>query len=383
MAFLIKALGAGPGGGAERILATVSTALADRGHKVAVFSFDPPDVRDFYEVGPHVGRVRLGVGQTQQRSGAAVSARRILLLRRAMKAFSPEVAIGFMHSAFIPLAIALIGTRIPVIGSERTSFAHYRDRPLDRLLLRMSVPLLRRLTVNSEQVRQGYPEPIARRMRVLANPVARREFLADPIGPERKRLLCVGGLRPEKDHRTLLSAFALVAAAFPCWSLRIVGDGPLRRSLEEQAAALEIDDRVEFTGGRRNVDDEYRAAQLFVLPSLYEAFPNCIAEALAHGLPVVGFADCPGANELILPGLNGQLATGSDRARGLAQSLTPLMADARLRQSLGGNGPSTIERYSPQAITDEWERLLADAVRTTGSRGRGLIISAAGEKGQA
>jgi glycosyltransferase involved in cell wall biosynthesis len=82
------------------------------------------------------------------------------------------------------------------------------------------------------------------------------------------------------------------------------------------------------------------------------------AEALAHGLPAVGFADCPGTNELIVHGSNGILVAGGERVRALGTALRLLMNSPTLRVELGRNGPGSVLRFSLDAITDRWEALL-------------------------
>ena len=363
IAFLIKALGAGPGGGAERVLAVISSALAKRGHEVSVLSFDDPGAPDFYAISAEVQRIRMGTGPATVRSGLAPSAKRLVRIRRAVHRLDPDIAIGFMHSSFIPLGLALVGSQIPVIGSERTSFPHYRSRPQQRALLRLSVPLLKALTVNGAEVRSGFPAGLRAKMTVIPNPVMEAASLADPGRKGRKTLLCVGGLRSEKDHQTLILAFARIAEAFPDWRLRIVGEGPLRNALATRIEELGMGERIELAGGVREVEREYQAASLFALPSIYEAFPNCLAEALAHGLPVVGFKDCPGTNALVIHGVNGLLASGENRVQALSETLTSLMASETLRSACGKAGPSSVGGYSLSNAVDRWEGLLQEFAR--------------------
>lgn len=360
--FVIESLSL-PGGGAERILTLIANALAGRGHDVTILSFDRDGAADFYRVDAGVRRIREG-SRGKSGPGPWTKARRPARLRAIAQSLRPEVAVGFMYSAFIPLSAALVGTGIPVIGSERTSFAHYRSRPFLQLLLHASLPLLARLTVNGEAVRKGFPRWIASKMTVVPNPVAAQEEHADPIGPGTKTLLSVGGLRPEKDHTTLVTAFADIAGRFPDWRLRIVGEGPLRSRLETLVASLGLSERVELPGASEHVDRAYRAAQLFVLPSLYEAFPNCLAEALAHGLPSIAFADCPGANDLITDGLNGRLAAANDRRAGLSAALEQLMASPSHRRLLGEAAPQTVRHYAIGEITDRWEQLFLSVVES-------------------
>jgi glycosyltransferase involved in cell wall biosynthesis len=247
---------------------------------------------------------------------------------------------------------------IPVVGSERTSYAHYRIHPFHRIFFRVGVRFFAQLTVNGVRIREGYPPSIAAKMKVVPNPVARAKALSDPVGGTLKTLLSVGGLRREKDHATLLCAFARIADRFPDWRLRIVGEGPMRPALEAQIAGLGLIGRAELAGASEMVEGEYRAAQLFVLPSLYEAFPNCLAEALAHGLPAVGFADCPGTNDLIIPGVNGSLASGVDRDVSLACALADLMGSASLRSDFGKAAPDVARNRDIEDVAELWEEVI-------------------------
>lgn len=366
--FVIKSLESA-GGGAERIVTFISSALADRGHDVEILTFDARDAEDFYTVSSNVGRIRMGRGGG--RSGLFATMLRTVRLRRAALEIQPDVVVAFMHSAFIPAALAFLGTGVPLIGSERTSFDHYRRRPLERALLHLTAPLLRRLTVNGEAIRRGFPPNLAARMAVIPNPVMTASKISKRPGPIDKTLLSVGGLRPEKDHSTLILAFASIANRFPDWRLRIVGDGPLRDKLSREVRSLGLEARIDLAGATRSVEREYRSAHLFVLPSIYEAFPNCVAEALAHGLPAVGFADCAGTNELIVPGVNGTLAEGDTRAVALAGELAKLMSSPALRDSMARAAPATVAHYRVAKIVEQWEGLLEQVVASkAGSRRR-------------
>jgi len=183
---------------------------------------------------------------------------------------------------------------------------------------------------------------------------------ADVRGEDRtsRTLLAVGRLEDQKDHRTLIRAFAEIAGDFPDWRLRIVGEGELRPDLEALVRRHRLEGRVALPGAISEIGEEYEAAQLFVMSSSYESFGLTSAEALAHGLPVIGFADCPGTNELVQEGVNGRLVEGADRATALAAGLAGLMSSPGERERLGAAGPASIECFAPERITDVWEALL-------------------------
>ncbi len=358
--FVIKTLEL-PGGGAERVIAEITAALAHRGHEVAILSFDRPGGEAFYRLPSTVRRIALGIGDIRSGTGAGEAGRRIAAMRRLAKEERPDVAIGFMHSAYIPLGLALLGSGIPVVASEHIAYDHYRTRPLQAALLRLTPVLARAITVISPAIRDGFPAMLRRRMMVVPNPVGihggRNADVSGGAG-SMKTLLSVGRLEEQKDHRTLIDAFARIAADFPDWRLRIVGEGSLHSSLEAQVKGLSLADRISLPGATSEIEEEYGAAQLFAMPSSYESFGLATAEALSHGLPVVGFADCPGTNELVQDGINGLLVEGRDRVGALAEGLAALMSSAERRKALGAAGTASISDFAPERVADRWEKLL-------------------------
>jgi GalNAc-alpha-(1->4)-GalNAc-alpha-(1->3)-diNAcBac-PP-undecaprenol alpha-1,4-N-acetyl-D-galactosaminyltransferase len=347
------------GGGAERVLAQVTSALVQRGHDVTLLTFDSPVSPDFYPIDRDVRRIWLNAGRQQARTSASDLIKRVTALRAAFRNDAPDVAIGFMHSAYIPLALAALGQSIPVVASEHIVWSYFGDRPLDRLVLRGTARLYAATTFVSAGDEQGFPRAMARRSTVISNPIQDlTAACADPSGGPSKTLLSVGRLTHQKDQATLIDAFARIADRYPHWRLRIVGEGELRGALESQVERVGLAGRVELPGAVRDICNEYAQAQLFVLPSRYESFGLATAEALAAGLPAVGFADCPGTNALIAHESNGLLVSGSDRVAALAEALDRLMASAVDRTRLGSAGPASVQQFALPRIVSAWEALL-------------------------
>lgn len=356
--FATKSL-AVPGGGAERVLAELTSALAERGHDVTVASFDLSGVPPFYRFDDRVQLIPLGIGRADRGSGPLEVVRRMRVLRQLARRLCPDVAVGFMHSTYVPLAFGLARSGIPAVGSEHIIYEHYSNHPLQRFLLLAAGRFLAAVTAISTTMRDGFPEPLQSKMHAIPNPV---RLIGRRNRGERKMkartLLNVGRLEKQKDQATLIAAFAKVTGRFPDWRLRIIGEGPLRGGLEAQVAQLGLSDRIELPGAVSDIEREYAAADIFVMPSLYESFGLATAEALASGLPAIGFADCPGTNELIGDEVNGLLVRGEDRAEAIAAGLARLMGDDDLRAAIGAAGPASVEKYSLAAVADQWEVML-------------------------
>lgn len=362
--FCIKALNDVGGGGAERVLTDIANGLSRRGADVTVLSFDPPGGEPFYPLDPAIARIELGLGPTAERATLDITLQRMRALRAAVVQEAPDVAIGFMHSMYVPLGFALLGSGVPVVASEHIVKQHYRSRRLEALALMATPFLVRRITCVSPQAKEGHSALLRRKMVPVANPVTVRPAgRADVVGKpgERKVLLSVGRLVDQKDPQTLIAAFAMLAQRFPDWDLRIMGDGELRPALEAQIARLGLQDRVAMPGAVKDIGKEYLGAQLFVLASRYESFGLTTAEALGHGLPAVGFADCAGTNQLIRPGINGELAEpGDDRATALAESLALLMGNAAKRQHYAQNALLIAGQHGLDTALNEWQALLVE-----------------------
>ena len=133
-----------------------------------------------------------------------------------------------------------------------------------------------------------------------------------------------------KDQDVLLRAFASIP---PGPRLRLIGDGPMRRSSENLAHELGIHDRVDFLGDRDDVPSLLASSDVFVLASKFEMFPLSILEAMRAGLPVIA-SDVGGVREAVVHGETGLLVPrGSIPA--LAQALTQILSNLDLRLHFG------------------------------------------------
>ncbi len=163
------------------------------------------------------------------------------------------------------------------------------------------------------------------RMEVLPDGIDVDRFTPGPAARE-PLLLFVGSLIERKGAQHLLDALPDIAARFPEVRLAIVGDGPQRSALEQQARALGLADRVEFVGfqSQAQIAVWMRRARLFVLPSLEEALGIVLLEALASGTPCVA-SRVGGIPEVVTPEV-GRVVPPADPAS-LSQAIVSVLAD--------------------------------------------------------
>ena len=195
--------------------------------------------------------------------------------------------------------------------------------------------------IAGELSRNGFaPE----RVFALPNAVDTMRFAARaPNTSDVRTFLYVGRLVREKALDTLLDAFADVFAGSGRARLVLVGDGPLREELGQQAKARGIAGDVDFVGHRTNVEDYVAAADVGVLPSLIEGLSNTLLEFMAAGMPAIA-SKVSGSEDMVVTGSNGWLFEPGDRAA-LAKCLAEAASVDRERlRELGQAARAQIER---------------------------------------
>jgi glycosyltransferase involved in cell wall biosynthesis len=166
----------------------------------------------------------------------------------------------------------------------------------------------------------------------------------------------VAGLRRIKGLDVLIAAAAKIVARVPDARFVIVGEGPERESALHQVGNFGLEDSFEFLGHRDDVPALLAEADLFVLPSRSEAFPNAVIEAMAAGLPVVA-TRVGGIAELVQRERTGVLVPSED-PEALAAAVMNLMARPDRANALGRAARQEIERqYSLSSMVARFEEL--------------------------
>ena len=199
-----------------------------------------------------------------------------------------------------------------------------------------------------------------------ANRAAVRESWGVPEGAS-VALFCAK-LQPWKRPHDLLQAFAHADVAGS--HLVFAGDGPLARALESQAAKLGVRDRVHFLGfqNQTQLPAVYRSADLFVLPSEYDACPVVVCEAMLCGVPVVLSDEIRGRRELIDAGETGYIFRCGD-LEALATVLRGALADPGRLAAMGAAARRKMDFFSPRTHVRDFVHLLDETLGVVPAHG--------------
>ncbi|MHB1566942.1 MAG: glycosyltransferase family 4 protein [Acidiferrobacter sp.] len=356
-------------------MSLLANAWATRGHTVTLITLTPV-IEDFYQLAPTIARIGLGLVKDSfgLREKVCANLVRLRSLRRAAYNTRPDVVISFVDQMNITTLLALAGTGIPVVISERVNpMKHHIAWPW-QLLRRLTYPFARGLVVQSPTlVRWARRHARSSRVHVIPNPVMVNTSepvsvpAGSPLSGRSPFIIAIGRLTHQKGFDHLIRAFASCAARHPQWRLVILGEGAMRPILERLITTEQLSGRVLMPGIQQNTSDWLRKADLFVLSSRFEGFPNALLEAMAAGLAVVSYACESGPADIITDQVNGVLIPPGN-IDALTVAIDTLMADEGRRRSLGAQAREVRHRFDIDAILGLWDAVISQVSRRPTAR---------------
>lgn len=360
-------------GGAERVTANLANYWSSCGHELTVATLAPASA-DFYELAPTIKRVALNLTSTPSGllAGARENLRRIGALRAVLQQEDPDFAIAMMSTSNVLLALATKGLpRIRAIGVEHT---HPPQMPLGLPweILRYAAysQLAAVVSLTHESAYWLRKKTTASKVPIIPNaavwPLADQMPRVDPetvCRSGRKLLLGVGRLSEEKNFGKLIEVFERLATHHEEWDLALLGEGPERPALEARIKDAGLAGRIFLPGRIGNVGRWYERADLYVMTSRFEGFPNTLVEAMAYGLPSISFDCDTGPRDIIRHGIDGLLVPPND-LESLQAALKQLMNDSDLRKAYGMRAIETRQRFSIEKIAAMWQSLFDECTRS-------------------
>jgi glycosyltransferase involved in cell wall biosynthesis len=273
----------------------------------------------------------------------------------------PVCSVSFITSANVWAGLTCNLTRTPYVVSERTSpnrsinkFGYFQNH-LTATLYKRSKAIVVSASGVEQCLRENKEFEKLKNICKINNAVSLFEPLTNKKVHYRKFILGVGRLTYVKGFDILINAFS--KANLQDVDLLIVGEGEERANLICQIYNLGLRDRVILVGAKTNLQDFYTQAELFVLPSRNEGYPNALVEAMSFGCPCVAVNCEFGPAEIIINNSNGILVDDSSVAS-LSNAISNLIENPDLKHLLGENALNINKTNNAQQILQKWESLV-------------------------
>lgn len=349
-------------GGAERVMAILASAWARGGHDVILATINPG--KDFYSLDEKVTRVRLDLpGATIPFFGSMVSfIRKQGAIRKTIQSTKPEIIVSFLNRLNVRVLLAVCGLSVrglgvPIIISERIAPEKTGAGLGWRILRRLTYPLADLLIAQTEREAMWF-KSFTKQQMVIPNPVPNEAFTYRQIKKTTKAplsIVAMGRLVRQKGFDMLIAAFARAKDGMPDCTLTIYGEGEQRAFLENEIKNLGLEGCARLPGVTETPYQILADADMFVLSSRFEGFPNALVEAMAAGVPVVAF-DCPnGPREIIEHGKTGLLAAEA-HIDSLSKNMQAIASDPDGARRFGAEARESVRlRFSLKATLENWD----------------------------
>ena len=356
-------------GGAERTAATVAALLRAQGHAVALVCNEGTRGRPSYPVPEGVELIACNYFSRVPSKRAEATAR--------VATFAPTMAILFYADASICKQLRFFEQfrSLTILAQECTNPVRavrniQRTYPA-RIDLRQAFWVRQAALSRLHAVRFTIPAyasslvPDLRDRAVGFLNAFEFEELDQPPHGERTRIVCIGGL---KDHNkngfAVIRAFATIAARHPFWTLDFLGANGFVEEFTGLVRDLGLKDRVRDLGPVHSATELYRGAGVNVVASFEEGNPNVVNEAMAYGVPTLGFSDCSGVRHLIEHDQTGWLVDRRNEVAGLAAGMDRLLSSPELRERLTEAArPVVLKRCDRDRYARNWADTIALARR--------------------
>lgn len=357
------------GGGAERVIASLSNEMAKKNDITIVTVHNN---EDYYNLDRSIRRIRIDKKTQDSKSGMKkiiekLSIKRIWNLARIIDSESPDVVITFLP---LPSLYIMIAKRLnkkikktPVILSERADPNKEYQNKLVFVAMKKLFKNADGFVFQTEEAKKFYDGIIECKTAIIENPI-NESFLGHKIPRiRRKVIVSCGRLEAQKNYKLLIGAFSEISRELPEYTLEIYGEGNQKDELLKYADELEIKKKVFFKGRVNDLANKIADAGVFVLSSDYEGMPNALMEAMALGIPCIS-TDCPvgGPRALIKNGWNGILIDVNNR-RQLSNAIMEVLTDTNVSSAISKHGIISSNNYSVEKIAKKWRTFMQSVLR--------------------
>lgn len=333
-------------GGGQRYISELANQWSSQGHEVSIIVLRSEEI--FYSINKEVKIYELCYRYSGKFSKIFAGIELFFKLRKTINKIQPDFVLSILSTTNILTLLSTTFLPYKVFIEDVMSPLRKRSKLillLRRILYKRATGIIALTNLAKEMLEN---ETKHSNIRVISNPVSK--FIVGENIKKEKIIINVGRLNAYKGQKYFLETCAKLKDSD--WKFVILGEGELRNDLEKQAVELGITDSLTMPGAVKNVNDWLAKASIFAFPSVSEALPIALIEAMCAGLPCVSFDCVTGPSEMIEDGKNGYLVPVGD-VELLTERLKELMHSPQLRKKFSKNAVKVREKFSIEKISKE------------------------------
>lgn len=342
-------------GGAQRVMSVLSQYLSNKiAEVILVTDFEAPNPSLEYEISKKVKRLYLK--KDNNGNPFLKNIERIKNLRKIVINEKPDIILSFLGRPNMRMLLATIGLKCRKIVSVRNDpNKEYGSSFVNKAIANLLFLLADGCVFQTVEASKYFLKRIRKKSTIIFNPVSENFYCITP-SKNKKNIITVGRLEPQKNHKLLIDSFEKICDKFPNDDLFFYGDGSLKAELENYVETKKMSHRIHFMGNVNLIENVLRDAKVFVLSSDYEGMPNALMEAMAAGVACVS-TDCPcgGPKTLISDNSQGLLVPCND-VNAMALAIKNILSSDY--QQIGCNARHRAKEFKTDKVLKEWENYL-------------------------
>ena len=342
-------------GGAQRVMGNLANYLVNNYEVLLINDFPTPSEIEEYPLDDRIRRVNL---RSDIKGNIVLkNVERLFNLRRIIGIERPDVILSFMGRPNIRMLLSTIGLKCKKVASVRNDPYKEYGNGYKKVFAGILFKLADGCVFQTNDAKRYFPNKVQKKSCVIFNPVA-DVFYETSLAKERKKIVTVGRLEPQKNHILLINAFKNIESDFPDQELYIYGDGVLRGKLEEYIKNKDLETKVHLAGNTNNVPKVLSESIVFVMSSDYEGMPNALMEAMAVGVPCVS-TDCPcGGPKMLCRNEKEGILVEVNNEQELTNALTKVLSSKEIQDVMEIEEKKRADEFRPNIILAQWDRYL-------------------------
>lgn len=351
-------------GGAENAASIIANYLSKK-HKVSFLLFvKRKEWPIFYRLEKSIKINELDLYKKSRNFFLAIfgNIKRIQIIHKNLKKEDPDIIIAHCSREIVLTFLASFFLNKKIIG-----YIHSDPKKLVKekstvwlLATYISFSFIDHCIVFSKEAKKKLP--LFARKKAIILPNVSSESDQKKKNYKDKNIIMVGSLIDIKNHSFVIRNFSKIIKKFPDWTLSIIGDGPLKISLEKLINKMELSKNVFLLGNKKNVFNIYNKSSIYVLSSISEGMNLSLIEAIKFGLPILS-SDCSLSHQdLIIHKRNGFLfEIKSDKK--FIKYLSILIESEKMRLKYGSESLKISKMFKNKIILQKWDNLLEEKFR--------------------